>query len=144
VQNDLSLFGWYAAVLKKYADFSGRARRKEYWMFYLCNMIIMFIPYIFYFAGYMQIVNYDEPGVLFYISSILLGIYGLAIFIPSIAVVVRRLHDVGKSGGYFFVTFIPFVGGIWLLVLLATAGTIGPNQYGNDPKGYLNNNFPNY
>jgi len=157
-QSDHSMFGWYAAVLKKYADFSGRARRKEYWMFYLCNFLISIIPtaiiYYYLFTDFFNNINYNTEsagymptvnlGALFYICIILLLVYGLAVFLPSIAVVVRRLHDIGKSGVWYFIAFVPYIGGIWLLVLMVTAGTVGPNQYGNDPKYYSGNSFPNY
>lgn len=70
----------------------------------------------------------EVPFVLFY------GAYSLAILVPTLAVTVRRLHDIGKSGWMYFVGLIPLIGGIWLLVLLVTEGNHGPNQYGEDPK----------
>jgi uncharacterized membrane protein YhaH (DUF805 family) len=66
--------------------------------------------------------------------SIISGLYGLAMLIPSLAVAVRRLHDIGKSGWYVLVALIPIVGVIWLIVLLATEGTAGSNEYGENPK----------
>ena len=65
---------------------------------------------------------------------IIVGIYALAVFVPSLAVAVRRLHDINKSGWFYFVSLIPLIGGIWLFILLCTEGTQGPNQYGDDPK----------
>lgn len=116
---------WYLKVVRdNYANFSGRARRSEYWYFVLCNLLITLLLFI-----------------LMFVSSIflyLLIIYALATMIPGIAVVVRRLHDIGKSGAYYFVSFIPIVGGIWLLVLLCTEGDSGPNEYGEDPKANYN------
>ena len=71
----------------------------------------------------------DTPAFAF-----LYVIYFLAILIPSLAVIVRRLHDIGKSGWFYFVSLIPFIGSIWLIILFATEGDKGPNQYGPDPK----------
>lgn len=65
---------------------------------------------------------------------VLIGLYSLAVFIPSLAVTVRRLHDTNHSGWMYFVSLIPLIGGIWLLILLCTDGTHGQNQYGPDPK----------
>lgn len=125
---------WYLRVLKKYADFSGRARRKEYWMFFLFNTIFVFIAGIL--DGTIAVIldatlgtNMIEIGYgLFYV------LYVLAIFVPALAVLVRRLHDIGKSGWWFFIFFIPIIGGFWLLFLLITDSQPGENQYGVNPK----------
>jgi uncharacterized membrane protein YhaH (DUF805 family) len=111
---------WYLKVMKNYATFSGRARRKEYWMFFLFNMIFAIVAIVLDFI----------IGTYF----VLYCLYGLAIIIPSLAVTVRRLHDIGKSGGWIFIGLIPLIGGIWLLVLLVTDGTPGDNAYGPSPK----------
>ncbi len=111
---------WYLDVLKKYAVFSGRARRTEYWMFVLFNLIFTIVAIVLDFI----IGTY----VLFYV------VYVLAVFIPGLAVSVRRLHDVGKSGWMFLIVLIPIIGGIWLLVLMVTNGDLGENQYGTNPK----------
>ena len=113
---------YYLHVLRNYAVFSGRARRKEYWMFVLFNIIISVVAAI---ADYV----FSGPG-----SGAISGLYSLAVFIPSLAVGVRRLHDVGKSGWFTLIIFIPLVGVIWLLVLDCTEGTDGANEYGPDPK----------
>lgn len=124
---------WYLKVVRdNYANFDGRARRQEYWMFYLFNMIFTFLLYIPLIAGAAM-----ESEALMMAGGLLLMLYIFAIIIPSIAVSVRRLHDQDKSGSWYFVAFIPFIGGIWLLILMATEGTHGPNQYGSDPKGDL-------
>tara|TARA_B100000795_G_C22604807_1_gene362700 strand:- start:96 stop:467 length:372 start_codon:yes stop_codon:yes gene_type:complete len=119
---------WYLKVVRdNYANFSGRARRQEYWMFVLFNMIFAFL--IAFVGGLLGVMfNAPELGMALY------GIYLLAIIIPSIAVLVRRLHDIGKSGAWFFISFVPFIGGIWLLILMCTEGEIIENQYGVDPK----------
>ncbi|MFQ9616462.1 MAG: DUF805 domain-containing protein [Clostridium butyricum] len=118
---------YYLDVLKKYATFSGRARRKEYWMFVLINaIVVMAISLIEYAAGTNGIIGY---------------IYGLALIIPMIAVTVRRLHDIGKSGFWYFICLIPLIGSIWLLVLLCTDSQPGQNQFGANLKGYNNYNI---
>jgi len=117
---------WYFKVLKQYADFNDRARRKEYWMFVLFNLIFSVIAMILdnVFGIALEGIGYGP----------LYGIYLLAIILPSLAVAVRRLHDIGKSGWMILITLIPLIGGIWLLVLLATDSNPGDNQYGPNPK----------
>ena len=110
---------WYLEVLKKYAVFSGRARRKEYWMFFLFNFIIASVLW----------------GVGGLVGSQIIGIlYDLAILIPSIAVFVRRLHDTGRSGWWWFIALIPLIGWIVLLLYMVEDGNPGQNQYGANPK----------
>ncbi|KFF23516.1 DUF805 domain-containing protein [Chryseobacterium vrystaatense] len=122
---------WYLKVLKQYADFSGRARRTEYWMYILFNMIFAFIAAL---LDNLLGLKFNEqiPYGFIYL------IYGLATFIPGLAVLVRRLHDVDKSGWWFFISLIPIVGAIWLIVILATEGTPGSNEYGVNPKENFN------
>lgn len=110
---------WYIEVLKKYAVFSGRARRKEYWMFVLFNIIIVFVLGII--EGLAGIVG---PNL----------IYGLAIMIPGIAVSVRRLHDTNRSGWWLFIGLIPLIGTIVLIVFMVQDSQSGENQYGRNPK----------
>jgi uncharacterized membrane protein YhaH (DUF805 family) len=117
---------WYLLVLKKYAVFMGRARRKEYWMFALFNVIFAICAGII--DNLVGTVIHPLPYGLFYL------LYVLAILLPGLGVSVRRLHDLGKSGWFMFIALIPIVGGIWLLVLLCLAGTPGENQYGPNPK----------
>jgi uncharacterized membrane protein YhaH (DUF805 family) len=120
---------WYLAVLKKYAVFSGRARRKEYWMFYLFNMIFAFAAII---LDMILGTASDRIGYGFFYM-----IYMLAVFLPSLGLSVRRLHDVEKSGWFFLIGLIPLIGAIWLFVLTCTNGTVGINKYGPDPKAYV-------
>ena len=121
---------WYLKVVRdNYANFEGRARRKEYWMFVLFNMLIIFALYTLVFIGIAM-----ESDTITIIGSGVLLVYALAVLIPSIAVVVRRLHDQDKSGWFYLVGLIPLIGGIWILILMVTEGTSGPNQYGEDPK----------
>ena len=111
---------WYIGVLKKYAVFSGRARRTEYWMFFLCNVIIS-----------------TALGILGnYISvfSIVSYLYSLAVLCPAIAVGVRRLHDTGRSGINYLFLFIPIVGLIMFMVWMVKEGETADNEYGPNPK----------
>ena len=119
---------WYLAVLRNYAVFSGRARRKEYWMFVLFNIIFAVIAAIL--DNVLGITIKDVGYGPIYL------IYVLAVFIPGLAVAIRRLHDIGKSGWWFLISLIPCVGGIWLLVLLVTAGDVGENEYGAEPDAF--------
>jgi uncharacterized membrane protein YhaH (DUF805 family) len=116
---------WYLKVLKNYAGFDGRARRTEYWMFFLFSLIISVVLTVI--DGVVGMRSASGFGIL---SSL----YSLAVLVPSIAVGIRRLHDTGKSGWWLFISLVPLIGGIWLIVLLATAGNVGSNQYGADPK----------
>ena len=122
---------WYLKVMRdNYANFSGRARRKEYWMYVLVQSIIM--------IGLMILDSI--LGLDFELQGISLG-YGylyligyIVHFIPSFSVLVRRLHDVGKSGWFYFIFLIPIIGIIWLLVSICTEGQKEDNKWGSDPK----------
>lgn len=107
---------WYLKAIKQYADFSGRARRKEYWMFTLFNTLFATVC-----------IMLSQYGI-FYTLYILFAI------IPSLAVAVRRLHDIGKSGWFNFIAFIPF-GGIVLLIWFCQDSQVGTNKWGKNPKG---------
>ncbi len=111
---------YYLSALSNYAQFNGRARRAEYWNFLLFNMIAC-----------ITLMLLAAVTNAFFIA---LGVYYLGVFIPSLAVSVRRMHDLGKSGWYLLVSLIPLVGGIWYLVLVCTEGEQGANEYGPDPK----------
>ena len=116
---------WYLDVLKKYAVFGGRARRKEYWLFTLFNMIIAYgLLAIDYLVG----TDYGSNMGLLY------TLYILATLLPSLAVFVRRLHDTGRSGWWFFIGFVPLVGAIILIVFMVLDSQSGSNKYGEDPK----------
>jgi len=121
---------WYLKVLNQYADFSGRARREEFWMFELYNVIISFFLGIFCFI-FFDLFYHTSATSLF--NGIII-LYSLAILIPRLAVTIRRLHDVNASGWMLFVLFIPLIGQIWILVLLFTEGNKGSNKYGPNPK----------
>ncbi len=124
---------WYIKVLNQYADFKGRASREEFWMFNLFNFLIS-ISIIF--LG--QILGISIEGLGYY--GLLHSIYYLFILIPSFAVTVRRLHDVGKSGWMFFIILIPIIGVVWLIVLLVTDSELVNNKYGENLKNTTNDN----
>ena len=131
---------YYLSVLKNYANFNGRARRSEYWFFVLFNVIFSIAALI---VDYLLGTRYDfEQAYGESYISIHLGyiniIYGLLMFIPGLAVSVRRLHDLGKSGWFILICLIPLIGPIWLLVLFFTDSKVGVNQYGPNPKGIGN------
>lgn len=118
---------WYLEVLKKYAVFNGRARRKEYWFFVLFNIIISIVLTII--DGVTGSFS-PEAGV-----GLLSGIYALAVLIPSIAVTVRRLHDTGRNGWWLLIGFIPLIGIVVLLIFMAEESKPGDNQFGSNLKG---------
>ena len=117
---------WYLKCLKQYADFSGRARRKEYWMYVLFYMIIAIVVHVIdVMLGWVT--PEFEMGVLG-------GLYSLCMFIPGLAVSVRRLHDIGKSGWNFLFIFIPLVGAVVLLIWFCKEGERRGNAWALDPK----------
>lgn len=117
---------WYIQALKRFADFKGRSRRKEYWIFALFNVIISIATTLIDYA-------FGTDSFVYYIGLFSM-LYGLFVFIPFLAVSVRRLHDTGKTGWMLLIAIIPILGALWLLVLFATEGTRGTNMYGPDPK----------
>lgn len=110
---------WYLAVLKKYAVFSGRARRTEFWMFVLFNFIIAIV-----LGGVDVMLGLGFLGAL----------YALATIVPSLAVGARRLHDIGKTGWWQLVGLVPLIGLIILIVFFVMDSNPGDNQYGPNPK----------
>ena len=116
---------WYLKGLKKYAIFSGRARRKEYWMFFLVYALIM--------VGLACVEmavsgNPKDPKMTF------TTIFVLAHILPLMAVGFRRLHDTGKSGWWYLLFFVPLIGGIIFIVLMVQEGEQGDNRFGPDPR----------
>ena len=122
------MIDYYKSVLKNYANFDGRARRSEYWYYTLMNVIIVITLEILLGVGAMV------SSVLAIIVGLLLIVYAIGTLVPSISVMVRRLHDIGKSGWWYFIALIPLAGPIWLIVLLATDSQPGSNEYGINPK----------
>jgi uncharacterized membrane protein YhaH (DUF805 family) len=129
-----SPLSWYVTVLKKYATFSGRAQRAEYWYFILFNMIATFILMIL--DAMFGTLDAQTGYGLFS------GLYTLAVFIPNIAVSVRRLHDIGKSGWWLLIALIPLIGAILLIIWFATDSK-EDNQYGENPKKGSQTNITN-
>ena len=128
---------WYTKVLKQYVDFSGRARRTEYWMFTLFNVIILIVlSFVDRALGFGTFAGSSGAGSVAFAASLgpLSGLYSLAVLLPSLAVAVRRLHDTNRSGWWLLIGLIPFIGGIVLLVFMVLEGTRGPNPHGPDPK----------
>jgi uncharacterized membrane protein YhaH (DUF805 family) len=125
---------WFIKCLRHYADFSGRARRREYWMFALFTMISV-IPYSILMALLIQIARAMSVPLDMETAPLItaLPFYAL-LMLPGLAVAIRRLHDTGKSGWMLLVALIPIVGGIWLLILMCTEGQRGDNRFGADPK----------
>ncbi len=109
-------------VKNKYVLFEGRAGRKEYWLFYLVNIALYLI--------FLILTGIFGNGVLTMIISVIYTLFGLAILLPGIAVCVRRLHDVGKGGGWAFIAFVPIVGVFILLYFMIIKGEPNPNRFG--------------
>ncbi|MGI6572443.1 MAG: DUF805 domain-containing protein [Fermentimonas sp.] len=110
-------------VTGKYADFTGRADRKEYWLFVLAMIVISLV------LG-LLITLFAKVKLLYILFAVLSGAVSLALLIPSLAVTVRRLHDIGKGGGWIFISLIPFIGAIWLLILVIMKGEPDENRFG--------------
>jgi uncharacterized membrane protein YhaH (DUF805 family) len=127
-QEFYSFMNWYLEVLKKYAVFEGRARRKEYWFFVLFNVLISIaLGFIDRLTG-----NVDpETGI-----GILSGIYALGVMIPGMAVSVRRLHDTGRSGWWLLITFVPVIGAIVFFYFMVLDSNPESNEYGPFERRY--------
>ncbi len=119
---------WYLEVLRKYAVFQGRARRREYWFFVLFNLLISLA------LGALDGIlgTFDAQAGI----GVLGGLYALAVFIPALAVTVRRLHDIDRSGWWILIGFIPLIGAIILLVFLVLDSNSGSNRFGENPKDH--------
>ena len=111
---------WYIAVLQKYLVFEGRARRKEYWMFSLFSFLVALV------LGIVDTVVLGTGGMIG-------GLYALAVLLPGLGVTVRRLHDIGKSGWWIFISLVPFIG-ILILIYFTIKDSEGDNHYGPRPK----------
>ena len=125
---------WMLMPVRRYADFSGRSRRKEYWSFFLFNLLLAAAVWTLLLLTFLA--GMSESAMMAVMTPVFLlyGIAVLALLIPGIAVTVRRLHDTDRSGWSLLLGFIPIVGAIMLLIFYCTEGTRGPNRYGPDPK----------
>lgn len=124
---------WMLLPLKRYADFEGRSQRMEYWMFQLGIFAVVMVWAII-FAVFGGLSEGGGMNALATIWAVLGGIAMLGLIVPSIAVTVRRFHDQDKSGWFYLLSFIPYVGGIVVFVFMCIEGTRGPNRFGEDPK----------
>ncbi|BAO56639.1 DUF805 domain-containing protein [Nonlabens marinus] len=129
------MMDYVKTCFNKYADFSGRARRSEYWYFQLFNVLAVMVIYVPIIAFGVADSN------LVFGPAILLVLYLLATIIPSLAVAVRRLHDTGRSGWFYLINFIPLVGGIIMIIFFVEDSKPGTNQWGPNPKGIGNEDF---
>jgi len=118
---------WYLIAWQRAADFSGRSRRKEYWIFNLFNSLVAIVLVLAIFPFSAQ----DKPPSILFL---LVLVYGIVLFIPSLSVTIRRLHDIGKSGWWYFIGFVPLIGGIILFVFTLLDSEPTANQWGLDPK----------
>jgi uncharacterized membrane protein YhaH (DUF805 family) len=136
---------WALLPLKRYADFRGRSRRKEFWSYQLLIFVAMILLTIVDGTSGLggSLTSYRMMGPGYYWSGgamnggLLTKIFSLAILIPSLAVGVRRLHDADRTGWWMLLVFVPFVGWLILLVFFILEGRRGPNRYGPDPTGEL-------
>lgn len=126
---------WYLKVLKQYLDFSGRARRKEYWFFTLFHIIFYGVCIL---LDKILGTSAGEGGIGFLYLT-----YFLLTLIPSFALSIRRMHDIGKSGWMVLVSIIPIAGPIWFLVLTCMESEMKTNQWGDNPKGIGNEGLIN-
>ena len=118
---------WFIKCIKQYADFKGRARRKEYWMFTL--FYLLFLLPLAVLVGIEIGLEIEIP-----IFTILFVLFIFALIVPTYAVTARRLHDTGRSGWWILINFIPYIGGIWLFVLTCLDSEPGTNKWGDNPK----------
>ncbi|MCW4454854.1 DUF805 domain-containing protein [Flavobacterium sp. MXW15] len=123
---------WMLLPFKRYVDFEGRSRRTEYWMFQLLLAVVYMVLLGLMFLG-VAMGSEQEPGGLFWVGLVLVVLFALGTFLPALAVQVRRFHDQDKSGWFVLLGFIPWVGGLIVLIFMCLRGTIGPNRFGEDP-----------
>lgn len=128
---------WMIMPLRRYADFEGRSRRMEYWMFYLftlgLGMAIAVIITALAMMLYTMNLSESAMGMVLVPAALIVFLGGMALVVPTLAVSVRRLHDQDKSGWMILIALVPLVGGIIFFVLMCLEGTRGPNRYGPDP-----------
>ncbi len=126
---------YYLNAFKQYAVFTGRARRQEYWMFALFHFIAFLVLYgLGLFSGFVLDGRVPDPVAVALIIPFFL--YVLASFVPALALTIRRLHDTGREGAWFFMAFIPFgVGAVFMMIYMCSDGNPFQNRFGPDPKG---------
>lgn len=130
---------WMLLPFRRYSEFSGRSRRQEFWLFVLFHYLVAFawgaVVGIAMLALYLADASEDTMMTIALILVVPYALYSLWVIIPGLAVAVRRLHDLDKSGWSILFGLIPLIGGILLIVWYASEGTRGPNRYGPDPVG---------
>lgn len=135
---------WMILPLKRYADFTGRSQRMEYWMFMLLNFLVYLVLGAIIVLGAVMGDgrDFEELGTasiaLIFVPAALIVLWYFGTFIPNIAVHVRRFHDQNQSGWMYLLNFIPYVGFIVVFIFMLLDGTPGPNRFGEDPKGGVN------
>jgi len=118
---------WYLIVWQRAADFSGRSRRREYWIFNLFNAVVVMVLLLL----AVLFSDRNKPGAIPFFPAFF---YCFVVFVPSLSVTIRRLHDIGKSGWWYLIAFIPLIGGIFLFVFTLLDSEPDANQWGLDPK----------
>jgi uncharacterized membrane protein YhaH (DUF805 family) len=121
---------WYLLAWQRATDFSGRSRRTEYWMFQLFNVLVALAVGLLAF-GCGALVS-EKDGINF--LAMCMGMFGLVSFIPALSITIRRLHDIGKSGWWYFIAFVPLIGGLILLIFTLLDSDPDRNEYGPNPK----------
>ena len=135
---------WMMMPLLRYADFTGRSRRREYWMFVLLNLLLSLAVWTLLAVTFLAGMSETEMTVVMLPVFILYGLVVLAFMIPGLAVTVRRLHDTDRSGWTLLLALVPLVGAILLIVYYCTEGTPGPNRFGPDPKASYRPGAPTF
>jgi uncharacterized membrane protein YhaH (DUF805 family) len=130
---------WMLMPLRRYADFNGRSQRQEYWLFVLFS-ILLYIAAIIVLISLVATLDPGTgkdaaPSVAVIVGILLIGLLYLGLFLPTLAVQVRRFHDQDLSGWFVLLAFVPYLGGLIMLVFMCIDGTAGPNRFGPDPKG---------
>ncbi|MEE9439214.1 MAG: DUF805 domain-containing protein [Saprospiraceae bacterium] len=121
----MEMIDYFKLAFEKYADFKTRSNKSEYWWFVLAYLILGLILGALLFIGLSL-----ESTPIIYLMGGLMALIGLALFIPSLAIAVRRLHDTGKSGWWYLISLIPYIGGIVLIFFLASKSQAGANKWG--------------
>ena len=131
----MGLVGAVKSFYKRYFDFETRSSRSEYWWVVFFQLIVYTVLFGIMIAGGIASEGSEEPGPLFFVGIIPIALFGLANFIPGIALTVRRFHDQDKSGWMYLLVLIPYIGSVVILIFMLLKGTPGENRFGPDPLG---------
>lgn len=124
---NMKIFKAYLNAFANWRRWEGRTRRRDYWLFTLANAIVTLILFVLLFV-------WDDNKAFNVITLLAFIVYVLVSVVPAVAITIRRLHDIEKSGYYYFLQFIPLVGTVWFIILMSIKGDYGKNKYGADPK----------